>query len=121
MIFIFYLMQKCTKKNTDRNRNPSCGFLQVDYLIKPVRIEELCNMWQHVNQINQIYQVTLRHSVRPWQHVNTHCNCSHHDLSCLTQVDYQIKPVRIEELRNMWQHVVRRRLEGEPFGMDSSE
>lgn len=39
----------------------------------------------------------------------------------VVQVDYLIKPVRIEELRNMWQHVVRRRLEGEPFGMDSSE
>lgn len=24
-------------------------------------------------------------------------------------VDYLIKPVRIEELRNLWQHVVRRR------------
>ena len=27
-------------------------------------------------------------------------------------VDYLLKPVRIEELRNIWQHVVRRRREG---------
>lgn len=27
-------------------------------------------------------------------------------------VDYLLKPVRIEELRNLWQHVVRRRQEG---------
>ena len=29
-------------------------------------------------------------------------------------VDYLLKPVRIEELRNIWQHVVRRRREGSP-------
>jgi len=28
-------------------------------------------------------------------------------------VDYLIKPVRIEELRNVWQHVARRRIEAE--------
>ncbi|KAF5843520.1 CheY-like superfamily [Dunaliella salina] len=36
-------------------------------------------------------------------------------------VDFLIKPVRIEELRNVWQHVMRRRLEGEPFGLDTSD
>jgi hypothetical protein len=71
-------------------------------LSNPLR--ECLNVVQHVAKCARS---TLYHA-----HTHTHAHA---------QVDFLIKPVRIEELRNMWQHVMRRRLEGESFGLDSSE
>ena len=36
-------------------------------------------------------------------------------------VDYLLKPVRIEELRNIWQHVVRRKRESSQGNLRSGE